>query len=48
MTANCRKSKGSGVGVGRRTGASCSDGISSSATGRGACSWHGGVSSWKY
>lgn len=31
-----------------RVGARCKDGTSSSATGRGACSHHGGVSSWKY
>lgn len=31
-----------------RTGAICSDGSTSSATGRGACSWHGGVSEWLY
>lgn len=31
-----------------RTGAVCSDGTPSSATGRGACSWHGGVSYWLY
>jgi uncharacterized protein YgiM (DUF1202 family) len=30
-----------------RTGAVCRDGTSSSATGRGACSHHGGVSYWK-
>ncbi|WKD85826.1 Cell wall-binding protein YwsB [Polaribacter huanghezhanensis] len=29
-----------------RTGAKCRDGSSSSATGRGACSHHGGVSYW--
>ena len=29
-----------------RTGAVCRDGTSSSATGRGACSHHGGVSYW--
>lgn len=29
-----------------RTGAICRDGTRSSATGRGACSHHGGVSSW--
>lgn len=29
-----------------REGANCGDGSHSSATGRGACSWHGGVSSW--
>ncbi|WP_421773727.1 hypothetical protein [Gracilimonas sp.] len=29
-----------------RTGARCKDGTSSSATGRGACSHHGGVSYW--
>ena len=31
-----------------RVGATCRDGSSSSATGRGACSHHGGVSSWRY
>jgi len=30
-----------------RVGAKCKDGTSSSATGRGACSHHGGVSYWK-
>lgn len=29
-------------------GAICSDGTRSYATGRGACSWHGGVSRWLY
>lgn len=29
-----------------RTGAKCKDGTTSSATGRGACSHHGGVSYW--
>jgi hypothetical protein len=29
-----------------RIGAICSDGWESSATGRGACSWHGGVKEW--
>ncbi len=29
-----------------RVGATCQDGSRSSATGRGACSWHGGVSHW--
>jgi hypothetical protein len=29
-----------------RTGAICSDGWRSKATGSGACSWHGGVSKW--
>ncbi len=29
-----------------RSGARCSDGSSSSATGSGACSWHGGVDEW--
>lgn len=32
----------------RRIGAICRDGTRSSATGRGACSHHGGVSSWLY
>lgn len=32
----------------RRVGAICRDGSRSSATGRGACSWHGGVSQWLY
>jgi hypothetical protein len=31
-----------------RVGARCSDGTTSSATGRGACSWHGGVAEWLY
>jgi len=31
-----------------RIGAICSDGTNSSATGRGACSWHGGVEEWLY
>lgn len=35
--------------VGRyRVGAECWDGTFSSATGRGACSWHGGVKRWIY
>ena len=33
---------------GSRTGAICNDGWRSSATGRGACSWHGGVAHWLY
>jgi hypothetical protein len=31
-----------------RIGALCSDGTHSSATGRGACSHHGGVNCWLY
>lgn len=31
-----------------RTGATCNDGTSSTATGRGACSRHGGVAEWTY
>lgn len=31
-----------------RIGAICKDDTSSTATGRGACSHHGGVSCWKY
>lgn len=31
-----------------RNGANCRDGSTSTATGRGACSHHGGVSSWRY
>jgi hypothetical protein len=31
-----------------RTGARCRDGWRSDATGRGACSWHGGVADWLY
>tara|TARA_Y100000768_G_scaffold376411_1_gene348431 strand:+ start:980 stop:1510 length:531 start_codon:yes stop_codon:yes gene_type:complete len=31
-----------------RIGAICNDGTRSSATGRGACSWHGGVREWLY
>jgi hypothetical protein len=32
----------------QRVGALCNDGTSSSATGRGTCSHHGGVNCWKY
>ena len=31
-----------------RVGATCNDKTSSSATGRGACSHHGGVRCWQY
>jgi hypothetical protein len=31
-----------------RSGATCRDGSTSYATGRGACSWHGGVAFWNY
>ena len=31
-----------------RIGAMCKDGTTSTATGSGACSHHGGVSCWKY
>jgi hypothetical protein len=31
-----------------RVGATCKDGSESGATGRGACSWHGGVRVWLY
>ncbi|MEQ8910293.1 MAG: SH3 domain-containing protein [Vicingaceae bacterium] len=31
-----------------RIGATCRDGSNSSATGRGACSHHGGVANWRY
>jgi hypothetical protein len=34
--------------TGGRTGAICNDGTYSSATGRGACSHHGGVARWLY
>ena len=33
---------------GTRTGAICNDGTSSTATGSGACSHHGGVDHWLY
>ena len=33
---------------GTRTGAVCNDGTTSSATGSGACSHHGGVKYWLY
>ncbi len=35
-------------GVAVRVGAVCRDGTLSTATGRGACSWHGGVAEWLY
>jgi len=31
-----------------RVGCGCCDGTTSKATGRGACSWHGGVQYWLY
>ena len=31
-----------------RVGAVCNDGWVSTATGSGACSWHGGVAYWLY
>jgi hypothetical protein len=34
--------------TGARCGAVCNDGTTSSATGGGACSRHGGVSQWTY
>lgn len=34
--------------TGGRSGAICRDGTRSYATGRGACSWHGGVAYWIY
>ncbi|TWS18914.1 hypothetical protein FK529_13100 [Tsukamurella asaccharolytica] len=37
---------GSGAGSGGHTGAICKDGSTSTATGRGACSGHGGVARW--
>lgn len=33
---------------GRRIGAVCKDGTTTSATGKGACSHHGGVDHWLY
>ncbi|MCR4753117.1 MAG: DUF3761 domain-containing protein [Candidatus Saccharibacteria bacterium] len=39
---------GAGQQSGVRTGAVCNDGTSSTATGRGACSRHGGVRYWTY
>ena len=39
---------GAGQQSGVRTGAVCNDGTSSTATGRGACSRHGGVKYWTY
>ena len=33
---------------GERTGAVCKDGTTTSATGSGACSHHGGVDYWTY
>lgn len=39
---------GSSVAFPVRTGALCADGSRSTETGRGACSWHGGVTQWTY
>ncbi len=44
LTKRCMEAHSSTV----RVGAICSDGWRSHATGRGACSWHGGVSEWIY
>lgn len=38
----------SAQGERHRIGAICNDGWTSSATGSGACSHHGGVSCWRY
>jgi Flp pilus assembly pilin Flp len=47
--APCMSDGGSGDECGMaRTGATCKDGTSSGATGRGACSRHGGVKEWTY
>ena len=39
---------GGGGGSGERVGAVCNDGTTTTATGRGACSHHGGVNHWLY
>ncbi|HYP20354.1 MAG TPA: hypothetical protein VEY08_09785, partial [Chloroflexia bacterium] len=46
LTAEAQGSGGCTTQV--RIGATCRDGTSSSATGRGACSHHGGVRQWRY
>lgn len=45
---NANKTYSSSANSGIRTGAICCDGSRSSATGRGACSHHGGVCEWVY
>ena len=45
--ANSEPSKGISNYFVHRIGAKCCDGTNSSATGRGACSHHGGVKYWK-
>lgn len=43
-----KKQRSQKISSGERTGALCCDGTTSSATGRGACSHHGGVCQWLY
>ena len=45
---SCEPDAGTGAGTGARTGAVCKDGTTTSATGSGACSHHGGVDHWLY
>ena len=47
-TCYAPRSRASSSGNSGRTGAMCRDGTRSSATGSGACSWHGGVWYWLY
>jgi len=44
----CSKDDENPVSGGERIGAVCNDGTTSSATGSGACSHHGGVNHWIY
>ncbi len=44
FVSNCDK----GTDPSERTGAVCKDGTTSTATGSGACSGHGGVDHWLY
>jgi hypothetical protein len=43
---SCEPVEGTDCPVSKRTGAICNDGTSSTATGSGACSHHGGVDYW--
>ncbi|MCB0284698.1 MAG: hypothetical protein KDF60_19100 [Calditrichaeota bacterium] len=47
LVVGCAKEEACSSGSPNIIGAQCNDGTSSSATGSGACSHHGGVDYWK-
>ncbi len=48
MSVSCKSDDNNPVNEGTRIGAVCKDGTTSTATGSGACSSHGGVDHWIY